>query len=97
MPPRSPSTTQDDECRRATAGWRSRLPDTFVEPFARASARLVHERVLADPLEFKSFERRDEIVLGTIKFHVRPEDRRIGACSRFQNGVGASATRARRK
>ena len=70
MPPRSSNTTQDDECRRAHRGWRSRFPDTFVEPLARAPARPVHERVLADPLEFKSFEGGDEIVSRTIKFHV---------------------------
>ena len=76
---------------------RRRLPDPLVEPFARACARLLDERVLADPLEFKALESGDEFVAGTIEVHVRAEDRGARARPGVQNGVRASTRRRRRK
>ena len=97
MPPRSANTTQDVALPSGPGGGRRRLPDPFVEPLAGASARLMHQRVLADPLEFDSLESRGEVVISTIEIHVRPQDRRARASSWFKDGVDASIRRERRK
>ena len=76
---------------------RRRFPDPLVEPLAGASARLMQQRVLADPLKLHALERRDEFVVGTIEADVRPQDRRARTCSALEDGMGASLRRERRK